>query len=551
MKQPCPKCREKGEDRTGDNLEVYPDGSAYCFACGHTIHSEHIKGGLVEKKQKIFTKEDGRRIWGSTSFDMTNYRGISVDANKFYGVRTSYNEETGEVSSRYYPVYTSGSITGYKVRSHPKNIYSVGNVGKGCMMFGQAQFKDKMNYCLIVEGEEDTLAAYEMLNRQWNIAVVSPAKGVNATVDEVKDNYEFFNQFSTIVVGLDADDIGQEFTQKIAALLPIGKVKTVKWRYKDPNDYLLKGEQDKFTKDFWNAEEYCPTGIVGSGGGIEELVEFVQEPRFTLPAFMDKAQRMTGGGLCHGIPFILAAGTGQGKSTVLNEMIIHSVLHDQTAKVCVLQTEGRLQRFKTDLLSSFIGKDLFYLPVDDRLKLLGEEWVQEKYIELFGTKEEPTFHIIDHKGGMSIEQFKEKMDYPRAAYGSNLLFIDTFTSIMGEHDTKEIYELGNWIIDYTNRYKVTVGSILQLRKALACGKPASLGGIPIEEDILGPGSLIHNSDTTMLIYRTKDSDDEEEKNIVHAKLVKNRSGRLTGKCGPYKYNREKHKLEVYVEQEDY
>lgn len=34
-KEQCPKCRELGNDRSGDNLAVYSDGHTFCFACGH------------------------------------------------------------------------------------------------------------------------------------------------------------------------------------------------------------------------------------------------------------------------------------------------------------------------------------------------------------------------------------------------------------------------------------------------------------------------------------------------------------------------------------
>lgn len=31
----CPKCADKGKDRSGDNLSLYSDGGAYCFSCGY------------------------------------------------------------------------------------------------------------------------------------------------------------------------------------------------------------------------------------------------------------------------------------------------------------------------------------------------------------------------------------------------------------------------------------------------------------------------------------------------------------------------------------
>lgn len=33
--EPCPKCREMGRDKSGDNLGVYSDGHKHCWACGY------------------------------------------------------------------------------------------------------------------------------------------------------------------------------------------------------------------------------------------------------------------------------------------------------------------------------------------------------------------------------------------------------------------------------------------------------------------------------------------------------------------------------------
>ena len=39
---PCPSCRKSGNDRQGDNLANYPDGSKYCFRCGYYQHSNSV-----------------------------------------------------------------------------------------------------------------------------------------------------------------------------------------------------------------------------------------------------------------------------------------------------------------------------------------------------------------------------------------------------------------------------------------------------------------------------------------------------------------------------
>lgn len=38
----CPKCRELGNDRSGNNLGVYSDGHTYCFRCGHGSRRKNL-----------------------------------------------------------------------------------------------------------------------------------------------------------------------------------------------------------------------------------------------------------------------------------------------------------------------------------------------------------------------------------------------------------------------------------------------------------------------------------------------------------------------------
>lgn len=39
--EPCPKCREKGNDNRGDNLAVYHYGSKHCFSCSFHVFPKH------------------------------------------------------------------------------------------------------------------------------------------------------------------------------------------------------------------------------------------------------------------------------------------------------------------------------------------------------------------------------------------------------------------------------------------------------------------------------------------------------------------------------
>ena len=65
---------------------------------------------------------------------------VSQEVLERYGVRSSIDEQTGEVNAIYYPYHDQDkNVVGYKVRRLPKSFSVIGKV-KG--MFGQAQCKN-------------------------------------------------------------------------------------------------------------------------------------------------------------------------------------------------------------------------------------------------------------------------------------------------------------------------------------------------------------------------------------------------------------------------
>ena len=65
---PCPKCREKGRDRAGDNLVYYGEGKgSYCWSCGYTELSDEQKAARgIDNLEKVFeevtTKEKTKQL---------------------------------------------------------------------------------------------------------------------------------------------------------------------------------------------------------------------------------------------------------------------------------------------------------------------------------------------------------------------------------------------------------------------------------------------------------------------------------------------------------
>lgn len=48
----CPKCRENGNDRAGDNFAEYYDGSGYCWNCGHYRLADNAISQFLSKRDR-------------------------------------------------------------------------------------------------------------------------------------------------------------------------------------------------------------------------------------------------------------------------------------------------------------------------------------------------------------------------------------------------------------------------------------------------------------------------------------------------------------------
>ena len=57
-KSRCPQCFLRGRDRTGDNLALYSDGHAYCFACKYFKPSNKRKQILNELSSEIIARKN-------------------------------------------------------------------------------------------------------------------------------------------------------------------------------------------------------------------------------------------------------------------------------------------------------------------------------------------------------------------------------------------------------------------------------------------------------------------------------------------------------------
>lgn len=568
----CPRCIKKGNDNNRDNLHVYgldSEGNhrgAFCWACEYTIPSQEyldeMEGDDEDDEEDIsqmgsaFTKSVQQKLKETTGMDSKKYRGIRTDISKKFRVRYQYSEDDGSVETTLYPCTQDYGITGYKVRSHPKDFRSpgpIGETGKDCDMFGQFLFKTNTNMCIITGGEHDAMAAFQIMDdnkksdKFQEIACVSPTIGESGAYKQVKNNYEFFNQFKRIIVCMDADEAGEKAAEKICKALPRGKAYIMKMRRKDPNTYIDERAENEFIQDFWAAAPYTPAGIHASTSLYEAAIGYSDMTQLSLPTFLKVAQEMYDGGLVKNEMTGVFAETSIGKSLFVDTMCVHWILHEPTEKVGVLSLEATKDKWSTNILSSYLGVKLIKLKGEDRKEYLRRPDVEAK-IKPFLAHEDgsPRFYVMDERGA-DIEVIKEKILQMIIQLEVTLLVIDVYSDLLDGLSLAVQEELSAWFKKLLKEYtQVSIIMVLHTRKR-ASGHSGSL----VEDDIIGTSTIKKSMAQTFSLERDKQAQNPLLRNMTFVRIHKNRHFSETGFAGIVYYEPstgQLYDLEEYLEQ---
>lgn len=555
----CPSCG------SSDGLAIYSDDSSHCFVCQKTVPSEEFKEAtkepkkvrksvrkevMTEKVKTAVTSQQTEELKSRTSLSARGYRGIKDETLKTFGVRTEFNEETGEVYCTYYPCTVNGELSGWKPRVHPKQFGgSTGQTGSNCDLFGQFKFKNGGKTVLIVGGEHDQLAAYQMLkeyyvSKGWDFepVVVSPTVGETGCAKQIAAQYTWFNQSDKIVVAMDSDEAGQKAIDKIVAALPKGKVFIAKWSGKDPNEMLLKGKERQFISDFYNAKAYVPAGVVGSNELYDKIVAQAEQIKVPFPPFLKTLNDMLGGGLNLGHIYTCSGVTGGGKTSLINEMIYHWLFHSPY-QIGVVSMELNAGQYGEVLLSRHIQQKLAKLNHDDKIKLLGTDQIRLMGKELFEKEDgSPRFMLIDDRDS-SLEQFQDTIEQMIISSGVKIVVIDPWSDVLDGLSNEEQALAMKWLKSCIKSHGCSFFLINHVRKSQNGGKnDQSAGGKITESDIMGSSTIMKSASANILLMRNKDAEDIQERNTTNISLAKNRLLGLTGLAGQVYYDFETHTL---------
>lgn len=377
----CPKCGADGA------LVTYGDGHVHCFnpACAH-----HTRAGSVSAVDQPALKPVINKLVAGDPITRAE-RGILPETFRRFGYTQGHYGKAASPVHIWTIFDQSGKAAFQKLRFlGNKDFVSlrVGDTPDGpneCQLWGRHVWGDQHDKRVVItEGEIDAMSVAQAADFKY--PVVSVNGGAASAAKTLKANYRWLDRFSEIILWLDSDDAGQQALAECAPLFASGKVKVAKVEgYKDANEVLVAKEKSKIELAIYGATLWAPAGIVNAADAAGLLMADEAVPMWSFP--YAELQAVTKG--CRrGEIYFHVAGTGSGKSSVLNEYIDHWMFgegHTEArAKIGIMAFETLLRETQLGILSVHTSKRLHLDPIPkDAMARLHAEVFGDRRVELF------------------------------------------------------------------------------------------------------------------------------------------------------------------------
>ena len=526
LHQPCPLCS------SSDACSINDDGSAYCFSCSTRIPNYESGGTVADFKTHRMNSIN--EIEGA--FVALNDRGISLATAKKYNVKSIVNRE-GKVIRHFYPYCVASEVTAYKVREEGKHFTWRGN-SQGTGLFGESLFKNSGKFITLVEGECDAMAAYEMLGSKW--PVVSVKSGASGAVRDVKNSIEFLEKFDCVVINFDNDKQGMDSAKKVARLLTPGKAKILSLPddFKDANDMLKASRGQSYVESWWNSKLYTPSGVLNISEKKNEFNN--RECKESVPYPWEGLNKKLHG-LRRGELVTLTGGTGLGKSSVTRELE-HWLITNTKDNVGIIALEEDWRRTVDGILSIEANARLYIDQVRDQHS---EEELNAIFDRVYAGKNKDRVWIHSHFGITDIDEIFSKLRFLIIGCSCKWVVVDhlhMLVSAMSDGDERRAID--NIMTRLRSIVEETgAGLILVSHLRRVDGNRGHENGISVSlSHLRGSQSIAQLSDCVIALERDQQSEDEQEANTTHIRVLKSRYTGDVGMATHLLYNRDTGRL---------
>jgi twinkle protein len=510
---PCQNCG------SSDANAFYEDDSTYCYVClTYGGPSKDTDRNVVDQTSRPTT----RRLLSGSYVDIPK-RALKEETCRKFGYQCG-EDETGEPIQIANYCDASGRVVAQKIRSAGKQFRWVGDRSQALPLYGQHLWANG-KAIVICEGEVDALSIAQAFSLKW--AVVSLPDGAQSALKAIKQAYDYLCQYERIILCLDNDEPGKAATQKIAEILPVGRVYVMSLARKDGNDVLVNDGAAPITNAFWNATEWRPDGILSGNQFTKDQLRKAMISGYSLP-WPTLTYKL--GGIFEGQLTLLTAGSGIGKSTIAREvgywlhqhhgLTIGNIFLEEaittTAQAYVaLDNNVRLRSLRED--PSILSDDQWEISLS---RVLSER-----------------MYFYDHFGSLESERLLSKIRYMRQVLKVNFVILDHISIVISgqqsssEGERRDIDVLLTKLRSLIQETGLGVIAIVHLRQP--DGKPHEEGGRVTLRDLRGSGSLKQLSDVVWALERDQQSDKPNQSLI---RILKDRNDGQLGPADTVEYN---------------
>ena len=509
---PCTACN------SSDAVSVNEDGSAKCFSCNtwYVKYDQNIIGEKVENKTN---DSNPLNAHGGVFAPLTD-RSIKKETAQKYGVKVVYGSD-GALAQHIYPYHINNEIVANKIRYIRDKKFSVTGSFTGTGLFGQNEFKEGGKYITLVEGEADAMAAYELLGEKW--AVVSIKRGASSAVKDVKESIEYLESFDNIMICFDKDKAGEEASKQVASIIKPGKARiiTLPNGYKDANDMLRQGKFQEFTRAWWDAKVYTPSGIIRVS---EKEHDFFNREKLDSVPYPYEGLNKKLEGLRQRELLTVCGGTGLGKSSFTRE-IEHWLVEKTKDNVGVIALEESWQRTVDGILSIEADARLYVDSVRDQFD---QETLRGMYRKVFG---DDRVFVHAHFGTNDIDDIFSKLRYLIVGCDCKWVVIDhlhMLVSATSEGDERRAID--NIMTRLRSMVEETgAGIILVSHLRRISGDKGHENGVTVSlSHLRGSNSIAQLSDCVIALERNQQAEDDLESRTTKLRILKSR---YTGDVG--------------------
>jgi twinkle protein len=532
MHMPCPKCD------SSDAYSVNDRGWGKCFKCGANVPPEqnspeiptqHRSSRVVSLNTRTSDTEPYNASEGVIYRDFKDRKILANIAEKYgAGYRGSdiifpYGEKN----------------TAAKVRLHGNKEFKIeGKWRDTPELFGQNRFSAGGKYLLIVEGEFDALAAYQMLSMKY--AVVSVRNGAQSAITDCKNNYEYIDSFESVIFCFDNDSAGQMAQLECAELFS-HKAKVMKHEtvQKDACDYLTDNKQAEFVSAFWRAERWTPDGIVTGSSLYDDVMKPLAKADCDYP--FRGLNKLTYGIRMEELVTV-TAGSGLGKSQFLREIIWH-ILMTTSSNIGMMFLEESTRKTGLSLMSLAANKPL-HLPDT----VASQEEKDEAFKQTLGTDR---MYLFDHFGSSDVDNIVNRVRYLAKVVGCQYIFVDHISIIVSAQsngdERKAIDEIMTKLRMLVQETGIALICVSHLKRPDSKGHEE--GAATSLAQLRGSGSIAQLSDMVIGLERNGQAEDATERNTTKVRVLKNRFSGITGPACDLLYSLETGRMTEITEQD--